>query len=105
MDIPKLAQEEERKSAFEGIKQAVIKGVATLIPQPVPPGTTEASYPALEHEMDGLPGRAYFLKTLDRPHYAGEKPDPQEKPQKPGQQVPYSQMLASRLRRVHFLHL
>jgi len=87
MDVPKLAQEEERKSAFEGIKQAVIKGVATLIPQPVPPGTTEASYPALEHEMDGLPGRAYFLKTLDRPHYAGEKPDPQEKPQKPGQQV------------------
>jgi len=75
MEIPKLAQEEERKAAFEGIKQAVIKGAATLNPQAVPPGTTEASYPALEHEMDGLPGRAYFLKTLDRPHYAGEDAD------------------------------
>ena len=72
MDIPKLMQEEERKAAFEGIKQAVNKGVATLVPQPVPPGTTEGSFPALEHEMDGLPGRDYFLQTLDRPHYEGE---------------------------------
>src|SRR4051812_32846424 len=70
MEIPKLAPEEARKAAFEGIKQAVIKGTATLNPQAVPPGTTEASYPALEHEMDGLVSREYFLKTLDRPHYA-----------------------------------
>jgi hypothetical protein len=96
MDIPKLAQEEERKAAFEGIKQAVIKGADTLIPQAVPPGTTEASFPALESEMDGLPGREYFLKTLDRPHYEGEdasglppwlrKKKPAE-PQPPKQQV------------------
>jgi hypothetical protein len=90
MEIPKLAPEEARKAAFEGIKQAVIKGAATLSPQAVPPGTTEASYPALEHEMDGLVSREYFLKTLDRPHYANEKapaaPKPQQ-PQKPGQQV------------------
>jgi hypothetical protein len=97
MDIPKLAAEEERKAAFEGIKQAVIKGADSLTPQPVPPGTTEASYPALEHEMDGLPSKDYFLKTLDRPHYAGEDakrrreytapPAPQPQPQKPKQQV------------------
>jgi len=94
MEIPKLAPEEPRKAAFEGIKQAVIKGVATLTPQPVPLGTTEGSYPALEHEMDGLVSREYFLKTLDRPHYPGEdangnppkKPKPVE-PAAPKQQV------------------
>src|ERR1700761_3985158 len=64
MDIPKLAAEEERKAAFEGIRLAVIKGADSRVPQPVPPGTTEASYPALEHEMDGLASRDYFLKTL-----------------------------------------
>jgi hypothetical protein len=85
MEIPKLAQEEGRKAAFEGIKQAVIKGAATLNPQAVPPGTTEASYPALEHEMDGLPGREYFLTTLDRPHYANEK---DESGNPPGKRVP-----------------
>jgi hypothetical protein len=79
MDIPVLAQEEERKAAFEAIKQAVIQGADTRIPQDVPPGTTEASYPALEHEMDGLSSRDYFLKVLDRPHYPDKpaKPKPQ----------------------------
>ncbi len=90
MDVPKLAQEEERKAAFEGIKQAVIKGAATLVPQAVPPGTTEGSYPALEHEMDGLVSREYFLKTLDRPHYAGEdangNPPKKRKPAEPPKQ-------------------
>jgi len=82
MEVPKLAQEEERKAAFEGIKQAVIKGADSRVPQAVPPGTTEASYPALEHEMDGLASRDYFLKTLDRPHYP-----PKPKAKKPDQQV------------------
>lgn len=50
----------------------------------MPPGTTEASYPALEHEMDGLPGREYFLKTLDRPHYDGED----ESGNPPGKRAP-----------------
>jgi len=90
MDVPKLAQEEERKAAFEGIKQAVIKGANSLVPQPVPPGTTEGSYPALEHEMDGLVSREYFLKTLDRPHYAGEdangNPPKKRKPAEPPKQ-------------------
>jgi hypothetical protein len=87
MDVPKLMAEEERKAAFEGIKQAVIKGADTLIPQPVPPGTTEASFPALEHEMAGLPSKEYFLKTLDRPHYAGEHAAPPAPEQQPRQQV------------------
>src|SRR6185503_205165 len=51
MDIAKQAEEEGRKAAFEGIKQAVIRGVDVRLPQAVPPGTTEGSYPALEHEM------------------------------------------------------
>lgn len=92
MDIPKLAPEEERKAAFEGIKQALVKGADTRVPQPVPPGTTEASYPALEHEMIGMPSREYFLKTLDRPHYADEDANdmPEREPavpQQPKQQV------------------
>ena len=89
LDIPKLmAEEEGHKAAFEGIKQAVIKGAGSLIPQPVPPGTTEASYPALEHEMAGLPSKDYFLKTLDRPHYASERAaPPAPKPEQPKQQV------------------
>jgi hypothetical protein len=86
MDIPKLAAEEDRKAAFEGIKQAVIKGADSRVPQPVPPGTTEASFPALEQEMAGLPSKDYFLKTLDRPHYPGERAAPPQ-PKQPGQQV------------------
>jgi hypothetical protein len=85
MDIPKLAAEEDRKAAFEGIKQAVIKGADSRVPQPVPPGTTEASFPALEQEMAGLPSKDYFLKTLDRPHYADEPAAPPQ-PKPPGQQ-------------------
>jgi hypothetical protein len=97
MDITKQPEEEAHKAAFAGIRQAVITGVDTLVPQAVPPGTTEGSYPALEHEMNGLVSREYFLKTLDRPHYAGEdakgtppwlqkKPKPAA-PEQPKQQV------------------
>ena len=45
MDIPKLPGKKSRKAAFEAIKQAVIKGAETRMPQAVPPGTTEGSYP------------------------------------------------------------
>ena len=72
MDIPKLAAEEDRKAAFEATRMAVSKGADTRVPQPVPPGTTEAAVPAMEHEVADLPSKDFFLKTLDRPHYAGE---------------------------------
>ena len=100
MDIPRLAQEEERKQAFEAIKAHAILGAETRVPQPVPPGTSEASFPSMEHYVADLPSRDYFLKNLDRPHYAGEdaegyppwaphsaRPKPLPAPQKPQQQV------------------
>jgi hypothetical protein len=72
MDIPKLAQEEGRKTVFEAIKAHTIRGAETRLVQPVPPGTTEAGFPAMEEYVVDLPSRDYFLKTLDRPHYEGE---------------------------------
>jgi len=72
MDIPGLAREEERKEAFEAIKANTMRGVETRVPQPVPPGTSEASFPSMEHYVMDLPSKDYFLKTLDRPHYPGE---------------------------------
>jgi hypothetical protein len=72
MGIPGLAREEERKEAFEAIKANAVRGVETRVPQPVPPGTSEASFPSMEHYVLDLPSKDYFLKTLDRPHYPGE---------------------------------
>jgi hypothetical protein len=75
MDIPGLAREEERKEAFEAIKANTVRGAELRVPQPVPPGTSEASFPSMEHYVADLPSRDYFLKTLDRPHYADEDSD------------------------------
>jgi len=72
MDIPGLAREEERKEVFEAIKANTVRGVETRVPQAVPPGTSEASFPSMEHYVMDLPSKDYFLKTLDRPHYPGE---------------------------------
>ena len=72
MDIPGLTREEERKEAFEAIKANTVRGVETRVVQPVPPGTSEASFPSMEHYVMDLPSKDYFLKTLDRPHYSGE---------------------------------
>jgi hypothetical protein len=72
MDVPGLPAEEWRKQAFEAIKANAIRGARTRVPQPVPPGTSEASVPSMEHYLVDLPSRDYFLKTLDRPHYPGE---------------------------------
>jgi hypothetical protein len=69
MDIPILAGDLWRKKVFEQIKANTIKGAETRIPQDVPPGTTEASYPGMERGLKDLPSRDFFLKTLDRPHY------------------------------------
>ena len=60
MDIPKLEQEEERKAAFEDIKQAVIKGADTRIPQDVPPGTTR--------DLEFIGRRRTVVSPHDRTH-------------------------------------
>ncbi|HET7085616.1 MAG TPA: hypothetical protein VFI23_12645 [Rhizomicrobium sp.] len=72
MDIPKLALDEERMQAFVAIKNNTIKGIETRVPQGVPPGTSEAAVPSMEDDIVDLPTKDYFLKTLTRPHYAGE---------------------------------
>ena len=102
MDIPKLTLDEERMQAFQAIKANTIKGIETRVPQPVPPGTTEAAVGSFEHDIADLPSKDFFIKTLDRPHYANEDKDgippwmrrrrgapeaPQPQPQKPQQQV------------------
>ena len=69
MDVPILAGEVWRKQAFEAIKANTIKGAETRIPQDVPPGTTEASFPGMERRTEDLASRDFFIKTLDRPHY------------------------------------
>jgi hypothetical protein len=107
MGIPKVVGDEERKKAFEAIKFNTIKGIETRIPQAVPPGTTEAAVGSFEHDIADLPSKEFFIKTLDRPHYADEdaegiprwmhrrrggapapaQPPQQQQPQKPQQQV------------------
>jgi hypothetical protein len=67
--VQTLTAEEPRKRAFEAISAAVIRSTATRIVQDVPPGTTEAAAPRLEHIIAGLPNKEYFLRMLDRPHY------------------------------------
>jgi hypothetical protein len=69
MDIPILVLDQKRKLVFEAIKANTIKGIETRIPQPVPPGTGEASYPGMERGVRELASKDFFLKTLDRPHY------------------------------------
>jgi hypothetical protein len=69
MDIPILAGDLYRKRVFEAIKANTIKGIETRVPQPVPPGTGEASYPGMERGVRELSSKDFFLKTLDRPHY------------------------------------
>jgi hypothetical protein len=75
MDIPKLTLDEARMQAFLAIKANTIKGIETRVPQPVPPGTTEAAVGEFEHDIADLPSKDFFIKTLDRPHYANEDKD------------------------------
>ena len=70
MDIPILVLDQKRKVIFEAIKANTIKGIETRVPQPVPPGTGEASYPGMERGVRELASKDFFLKTLDRPHYS-----------------------------------
>ena len=80
MDIPILAAEEKRRNAYKAISANTIKATTTRIPQPVPPGTTEAGVGVLEKLLVDLPSKDYFLKTLDRPHYADGDRDWQGRP-------------------------
>jgi hypothetical protein len=75
MAVPKLVLDEERMQAFLAIKANTIKGAETRVPQPVPPGTTEAAVGSFEHDIADLPSKDFFIKTLDRPHYANEDKD------------------------------
>jgi hypothetical protein len=68
--IQGLAAEEWRKASFAATAAALIKSTSTRTIQDVPPGTTEAQAPRLERIIQELPSKAYFLKMLDRPHYA-----------------------------------
>jgi hypothetical protein len=104
MDIPKLALDEERMQAFVAIKNNTIKGIETRIPQEVPPGTTEAAVGSFEHDIADLPSKDFFIKTLERPHYANEDKDgippwmrrrrgaPVVPPAQPQQQKPQQQV-------------
>jgi hypothetical protein len=108
MDIPKLALDEERMQAFLAIKANTIKGIETRIPQDVPPGTTEAAVGSFEDDIADLPSKDFFVKTLDRPHYANEDkdgippwmrrrrgtpaPNAAPQPAKPAPQVPQRQV-------------
>src|SRR3954469_4302335 len=106
MGLAKVIGDEERMQAFLAIKANTIKGAETRIPQDVPPGTTEAALGSFEHDIADLPSKEFFIKTLDRPHYADEDanglppwvgrrrrnapapaPQPEQQQQKPQQQV------------------
>jgi hypothetical protein len=71
MDIPLLAGEERRRQSFLAIKANMVKATTLRIPQAVPPGTTEAAVPSMEHDVADLPSKEFFLTNLDRPHYPG----------------------------------
>jgi hypothetical protein len=76
----------------------------------VPPGTTEAAVGSFEHDIADLPSKQFFIKTLDRPHYANEDkngippwmrrrrggdlppPDPAPQPAKPAAAEPQRQV-------------
>jgi hypothetical protein len=74
MEIPKLVGDEPRMQAFLAIKANTIKGIETRVPQPVPPGTSEAAVPSMEYDVADLPSKDFFLKTLTRPHYEAKTP-------------------------------
>jgi hypothetical protein len=74
-EVTVLTAEEPRRQAYLAIQAAMIRATTTRIVQAVPPGTTEASVPALEKIIVDLPSKDYFLQTLDRPHYANPVDD------------------------------
>jgi len=65
--VRRLEEDERRVKGFEMVKAAMIKAVTTKIVQPVPLGTGEGQFPAMERTIKDLPSRDFFLKTLDAP--------------------------------------
>ncbi len=70
-EITVLTLEEQRRQAYLRIEALMIAATTTRVPQDVPPGTSEAAFPAMERDSTGIPIRDYLLKTLDRPHFNG----------------------------------
>ena len=56
-----------RQKAFENLRATVLKAISTRIIQPVPMGTGEGQFPAMERTIADLPSKEFFLKTLDAP--------------------------------------
>jgi hypothetical protein len=84
-----LTAEEPRRKAYLAIEAAMIKATTSRTVQTVPPGTTEASVPALENIIGDLPSKDFFLKNLDRPRYVNPVDDfgNEIKPAQPQRQV------------------
>ena len=59
MDIPILVGDLKRKQILRPSRPAMIKGAATRIPQPVPPGTGEAAVPAWSTASASFPARTF----------------------------------------------
>jgi hypothetical protein len=66
-EVRRLKEDERRVKGFEMVKAAMLKAVTTKIVQPVPLGTGEGQFPAMERTIKDLPSRDFFLKNLDAP--------------------------------------
>ena len=71
--VRRLKEDEARVKGFEMVKAAMIKAVTTKIVQPVPLGTGEGQFPAMENTIADLPSKDFFLKNLDAPGRLDEK--------------------------------
>lgn len=59
--------DDKRTRGFEMVKNTMLRAVATRIVQPVPLGTGEGQFPAMERTIQDLPSRDFFLQNLDAP--------------------------------------
>ena len=75
MDIPKLAREEDRKTAFEAIKASTHQGYRDPRAAAGAARHDRGCVGIMEGLLDDLPSEDYFLKTLYRQHYPGEDED------------------------------
>ena len=87
--VRRLPADEERNRGFETVKAAMIRAVTTRIVQDVPLGTGEGQFPAMEKTIADLPGKEFFLETLDAPGRLDDQGNvvPLPPKAKPGRQV------------------